>query len=83
MPYFMNSTTRRREPLFEFAHGANRWRCDLVDLHYLGVEVHFFLNDEFHHSRRFEAADEGSAPARDVAIAWAHGERQAIETAHR
>ena len=61
----------RRERLFEFLSGYERFVCELRDHGESGVEAMFYQDEEFLVSRRF--------PTREQAVAWAAQERKAIE----
>ncbi len=75
--------TREAQPgelLFEFQHGHDRMRCELRDHGAIyGVEAQFFRNGEFSFSRRFDPRLDPGRPPREMAIAWAEGERTALE----
>ena len=75
--------SRRGELLFEFLAGHHRIRCELLDHGDLGIEVQFWRNKEFEWSRRFDPRLDPTRTPRDLAIAWAHEERTAIEAARR
>jgi hypothetical protein len=65
---------RQRQPgerLFEFLRGHDRFLCELRDDGEHGVDVQFFVNEEFRFSRRL--------PNRALAIAFAQAHRQNIE----
>ncbi|HZR25496.1 MAG TPA: hypothetical protein VFA59_18010 [Vicinamibacterales bacterium] len=68
-----------REKLFELLVGHDRWLCELVDLGKGGIDVQWFQNEEFHHSRRFDHSEHDSKLARDLAVAWATDERSDLE----
>jgi hypothetical protein len=59
------------ERLFEFLRGHDRFLCELRDRGPYGVEAQFYQNEEFRSSQQFET--------RALAVAWAEGERTAIE----
>jgi hypothetical protein len=60
----------RRERLFEFLSGYERFVCELRDHGEGGVEAMFYQDEEFLVSRRFAT--------RDLAVQWADLERKAI-----
>jgi hypothetical protein len=60
----------RRERLFEFLSGFERFVCELRDHGKGGVEAMFYQDEEFLISRRFAT--------RDLAVEWADQERKAI-----
>ena len=60
----------RRERLFEFLSGFERFVCELRDDGDGGVEAMFYQDEEFLVSRRFAT--------RDLAVQWADHERKAI-----
>ena len=68
------------EPLFEFLHGHDRYRCELLDHgERYGVEAQFWRNEELVYNRRFDPGLYGTRTPRAMAIAWAEDERRAIE----
>ena len=70
------------EFLFEFLHRDNRYRCELRDHgEPYGVEAQFLKNGEFFYSRRFGARMHPTRTPRELAIAWAEAERQAMQRA--
>ena len=60
----------RRERLFEFLSGYERFVCELRDHGAAGVEAMFYQDEEFLTSRFFAT--------RDLAVQWADEERKAI-----
>ena len=60
----------RRERLFEFLSGYERFVCELRDHGEAGVEAMFYQDEEFLVSRTFAT--------RELAVAWADQERKAI-----
>lgn len=73
--------SQRREQLFEFLHGRDRIRCELLDHGDYGVEAQFLTNEELTIGRTFHAHLDPSRTPREMAIAWATEERRAIEAA--
>jgi hypothetical protein len=74
------AATRPGELLFEFLKGHTRIRCELRDHgEPYGVEAQFYRNEEFTHSRRFDRLLDPARTPREMAIAWAEGERVAME----
>ncbi len=69
------------EVLFEFLHGGTRIRCELVDHGDYGIEARFVHQDLSMMSQTFPPCRAFRRTPRDVAIAWAHEERKAMETA--
>ena len=63
-------TRSRRERLFEFLSGYERFVCELRDHGASGVEVMFYQDEEFLVSRFFAT--------RELAVQWADEERKAI-----
>jgi hypothetical protein len=64
-------TPQPGEKLFEFLVGHKRHLCELRDHGQWGVEAQFFVNEEFVMGYRHKT--------RELAIAWAQREREAIE----
>ena len=60
----------RRERLFEFLSGYERFVCELRDHGESGVEAMFYQDEEFLVSRFFAT--------RELAVEWADQERKAI-----
>jgi hypothetical protein len=73
-------TPKPRERLFAFLRGHDRFLFELVDHGEYGVEVQISKNEEFLFGRRFDPRLDRLRPPRDLAVAWAHEERKAIET---
>jgi hypothetical protein len=70
------------ELLFEFLHRHNRYRCELRDHgEPYGVEAQFLKNEKFFYSRRFDSRMHAKRTPRDLAIAWAEKEREAMQRA--
>jgi len=70
------------ELLFEFLHREDRYRCELRDHgEPYGVEAQFLKNGQFFYSRRFDARMHVTRTPRELAIAWAEAERQAMQRA--
>jgi len=67
------------ERLFEFLVGHGRILCELRDHGPYGIEVQFFRNEEFSHSRRFDPRLDPTRTSRELAIQWAEEERRALE----
>ena len=69
-----------RERLFEFLRGHERILCEVVDHGPVyGVEAEFLRNEDLAFSRTFPPYLDPSRTSREMAIACAEAERQAIE----
>lgn len=55
-----------REKLFECVVGHDRWLCELVDRGKWSVDVQWWKNEEFHHSRRFDRTEHDLTLARQA-----------------
>lgn len=66
------------EPLFECLRGHDRILCELYDLGDYGIDVRFFMNEDFWYSRQFDPQLDPSRPPRELAVQWATEERKAI-----
>jgi hypothetical protein len=87
-PNLKQPAPRQPEPgelLFEFyvERTHTRWTCELRTHAFGGetvsVEACFLQNEEFFASRNFPAHLNPMRSPREMAIAWAHEERKAIE----
>jgi|SRR5262245_12045623 len=72
------------EPLFEFSRASDhsRFRVELRDHgEVYGVECQIFQDGELWSARRFDPRLDASRPSREMAIAWATEQREALEQA--
>lgn len=69
---------RAGELLYEFVHEGTRIRCELRDHGQYGVEAQILHDGELMIGRTFHQRLDPTRTPREMAIAWADGERKSI-----